>query len=95
MARGVITLRPVPAGESSAHVAENGYADVAVAECRRYIALLQRTIGPEPAGARLRVRRADSEFDPYVDVIVEYDDQNAAARDYAIRCERDAPTRWP
>jgi hypothetical protein len=56
---------------------------------------LQRTIGPEPAGARLRVRRADTEFDPYIDVIVEYDDQNAAARDYAIRCERDAPTRWP
>jgi len=70
-------------------------ADVAVAQCHRYIALLQRTIGPEPVGARLRVRRADSEFDPYVDVIVEYDDQNAAARDYAIRCERDAPTRWP
>ena len=55
MARGVITLRPVPAG-IPAHIAENGYADVAVAECRRYIALLQRTIGPEPAGARLRVR---------------------------------------
>ena len=95
MACGVITLRPVPAGESSAHVGEVGYAEVAFAQCRRYIKLLQRTIGPEPAGARLRVRRADTEFDPYIDVIVEYDEQNAAARDYAIRCERNAPARWP
>jgi hypothetical protein len=94
MARGVITLRPVPAEESPAHVGEIGYAEVAFAQCRRYIELLQQTIGPEPAGARLRVRRADTEFDPYIDVIVEYEDQNAAARDYAIRCERDAPTRW-
>jgi hypothetical protein len=94
MARGVITLRPVPAGESSAHVGESGYADVAVAQCHRYIGLLRQAIGSEPAGARLRVRRADTEFDPYIDVIVEYDDQNAAARDYAIRCERDAPARW-
>jgi hypothetical protein len=94
MARGVITLRPVPAGESSARVGESGYAEVAAAQCRRYIGFLRQTIGPEPAGARLRVRRADTEFDPYIDVIVEYDDQNAAARDYAIRCERDAPTRW-
>ena len=63
-------------------------------ECRRYIALLRLAIGPEPDGARLRVRRSDTDFDPYIDVVVEYDDQNPAASDYALRCERDAPTRW-
>lgn len=94
MARNVITLRPVPAAESCAQVGDSGYAEIAFLQCRRYIALLRLTIGPEPDGARLRVRRSDADFDPYIDVAVEYDDQNALASDYALRCERDAPTRW-
>jgi hypothetical protein len=94
MARDVITLRPVPAAESRARVGDTGYAEIAFRQCRRYIALLHLTIGPEPDGARLRVRRSDTDFDPYIDVVVEYDDQNAIASDYALRCERDAPTRW-
>jgi hypothetical protein len=64
-------------------------------ECRHFIALLRRVIGPEPAGARLRVRRSEEDFDPYLDVIVEYDGADAVARAYAIRCDREAPTRWP
>jgi hypothetical protein len=94
VAPAVITLRPGPAGESCARVGDSGYADIAFLECRRYIALLRLSIGLEPDGARLRIRRTDTEFDPYIDVVVEYDDQNPAACRYAIRCERDAPTRW-
>jgi hypothetical protein len=93
--RDLITLRPVPAAEPSAQVGESGYAEIAFLQCRRYIALLRLTIGPEPDGARLRVRRSDTDFDPYIDVVVEYDKNNPAASDYALRCERDAPTRWP
>jgi hypothetical protein len=94
MARNVITLRPVPAAESCAQVGDTGYAEIAFLQCRRYIALLRLVIGPGPDGARLRVRRSGTDFDPYIDVVVEYDDQNAVASDYALRCERDAPTRW-
>jgi hypothetical protein len=94
MARDVITLRPVPAAESCAQVGDSGYAEIAFLQCRRYITLLRLAIGPEPDGARLRVRRSDIDFDPYIDVVVEYDDQKPAAVDYANRCERDAPTRW-
>jgi hypothetical protein len=89
-----IALGPVPAGESCARADESDYAARAFVECRRYIALLQRVIGPEPAGARLRVRRSEEDFDPYLDVVVEYDTTNADARAYAIRCDRDAPTTW-
>jgi hypothetical protein len=94
MARGIITLRPAPAAELCSKVGDTGYAEIAFLQCRRYITLLRQAIGPEPEGARLRVRRSDSDFDPYIDVVVEYDDQNAVAADYALRCERDAPTRW-
>ena len=94
MARDVITLRPVPAAESPAQVGDSGYAEIAFLQCRRYIAVLRREIGPEPDGARLRVRRSGIDVDPYIDVVVEYDDQKPAAVDYAHRCERDAPIRW-
>jgi len=94
MARDVITLRPAPAAEPCARVGDSGYAEIAFLQCRRYIALLRLAIGPEPDGARLRVRRSDTDFDPYIDVVVEYDDRNPAAAAYALRCERDAPTRW-
>jgi hypothetical protein len=95
MSRDVITLRPAPAAEPCAHVGDSGYAEIAARQCRRYIDLLRLALGPEPAGARLRVRRSDTEFDPYVDTVVEYDVQSPAASDYARRCEREAPTRWP
>jgi hypothetical protein len=94
MARDAITLRPVPTAESGAQAGDSGYAEIAFLQCRRYIALLRLALGPEPDGARLRVRRSDIDFDPYIDVVVEFDDQNPAASDYARRCERDAPTRW-
>lgn len=94
MAHDVIPLGPVPSGESSAQVGENGYAEIAFLQCRRYIALLRHTVGPEPEGARLRIRRSERDFDPYLDVVVEYDDENTVARAYAIRCDREAPTRW-
>ena len=50
--------------------------------------------GPSTGGAKLRVRRSGRDFDPYLEVVVEFDDANQAARAYANRCDREAPTRW-
>jgi hypothetical protein len=94
MTHDVIPLGPGPSGESSAQVGENGYAEIAFLQCERYIALLRHAVGPEPEGARLRIRRSEASFDPYLDVVVEYDDENNVARAYAIRCDREAPTKW-
>lgn len=94
MAHDMIALGTVPSGESTKRVGSLGYAEIAFAQCQRYIALLRHAIGPEPEGARLRVRRSQQDFDPYLDVVVEYDGQNITARAYAIRCDREAPTRW-
>jgi len=94
MAQGVIALGAVPVREVSAQVGETGYAERADLECRRYVALLQHAIGPEPEGAHLRIRRSIPDFGSYLEVIVEYDNDNSVARAYAIRCDREAPTRW-
>lgn len=90
----LLALGPVPAQEAAALPGESDYAARAFAQCRRFIALLRRRLGAEPDGARFSVRRSDQEFDPYLEVVIRYDDENGAARAYAARCDRDAPARW-
>ena len=94
MTERAISLGAVPARESCARVGETGYAVRAFEECQRYEALLRRAIGPEPPGARLRIRRSAPDLGSYLQLVVEYDDENVVARAYAIRCDREAPTRW-
>ena len=94
MQGNVLALGSVPAEESPARPGDSDYAARAFAQCQRFIALLRGRLGPEPTGARLGVRRSDQDFDPYLEVVLRFDDGNGAARAYAARCDRDAPTRW-
>jgi hypothetical protein len=43
---------------------------------------------------RKGVRRSGADISPYLDVTVEYENENPVASAYAIRGEREAPTRW-
>src|SRR5256885_6126897 len=94
MALNLIALGTVPAGEAPAAASEIDYVGRAFWQCRRFIDLLRHTVGAEPEGAKLRIRRSGPDFDPYLEVVVEFDDANHAARAYAIRADREAPTRW-
>ena len=94
MALNLIALGTVPAGEAPAAASEIGYAERAFWQCRRFIDLLRHTIGAEPEGAKLRVRRSGPDFNPYIEVVVDFDDARHAARVYANRCDHEAPTRW-
>jgi hypothetical protein len=94
MIGNALALGPVPAEETPARPGDSDYAARAFAQCRRFIALLRQTLGAEPDGARLEVRRSEQDFDSYLEVVVRFDDGVGAARDYATRCDRDAPTRW-
>lgn len=94
MAQTFIALGAVPAREAFARVGEPDYEERALRECRQFMTLLRDVIGREPDGARLRIRRSESDAGSSLDVIVEFDDDNTVARAYAIRCDREAPTRW-
>jgi hypothetical protein len=37
--------------------------------------------------------RPEQDFDPYLEVVLRFDDGNGAARAYAARGDRDAPVR--
>lgn len=94
MALDLTALGTVPAGEAPASGREIDYVGRAFLQCRRFIDLLRRSVGAEPEGAKLKVRRSGPDFAPYLEVVVEFDDANDASRAYAIRCDREAPTRW-
>jgi len=51
-------------------------------------------LGPVPAGEP-SARAGESDYAARAfDVVVEYDTGNSVARAHAIRCDREAPTRW-
>ena len=91
MTECVISLGAVPARESYARLGETGYAERAFEECRRYEALEEASDG---ATALARIRRSAPDLGSYLELVVEYDDENVIARAYAIRCDREAPTSW-
>ena len=91
MASDLIALGTVPAGETPAAASEVDYAGRAFWQCRRFIDLLRHTVGAEPGGAKLRVRRSGRDFDPYLEVA---EIHRRVIERGANRCDREAPTRW-
>ena len=85
-----------PSGESCAQVGsrEYDYLDRARREARAYIGLLRRSFGNEPDGARLSVKSHPHDFGTYLTVVCFFDPAQAAAADYASRCEADGPLEW-
>ena len=83
-----------PPGESCAQVGDPGYFDEARLECRLYIELLRRSLGPEPGGAHLAVKSNPHDFGTYLSVVCYFDPESVAATDYAFRCESEGPEEW-
>jgi hypothetical protein len=92
--RDWIDVGSAPATEPCAQVGRDGYYGQARRECQAYVALLRRTLGPEPLGARLTVRSNPHDFGSYLSVVCEYDAEHPEAIDYAFRCESDGPREW-
>jgi hypothetical protein len=87
-------LTCVPVEEPCQQVGMPSYdAEKARDECRRFIDALRITIGPEPEGARFKVKGNPHDFGTYYEVQVVY--ENDEARDYAYRCESEMPSFWP
>lgn len=92
--RDYVCIGPVPCDEDCAQVGQDGYREKAVAECRKFIALLRKTFGEEPFGARLAIKWFDHDFGPYCEVVCYYETEIEEAREYAFRCENEMPLTW-
>ncbi|PNX48816.1 MAG: hypothetical protein BV459_01490 [Thermoplasmata archaeon M11B2D] len=89
-----IYIGSTPWDEPCAQVGEPGYAEKAMDECNRFIALLRKKFGPEPEGARLFIKRNLHDFGTYLSVECKYEVGNEAAEKYAYRCESETPATW-
>jgi hypothetical protein len=83
-----------PADEDCVQVGSDNYAARAKQECLRYIELLRRKFGPEPAGTRLVTKGFPHDFGTYYEVCVVYDDNDRAGLDYALLLEGNSPATW-
>lgn len=92
--RDWMDIGPSPVEEDCVQVGTDDYYRLARAECQRFIALIRKHLGAEPDGAQLGIKRNPHDFGEYLEVVCYFDDQNEAAREYALRCESDAPARW-
>ena|SRR3990167_196083 len=87
-------LGSAPSDEDCVQVGSSNYKERAEEECKRYIDLIRKKLGPEPEGALLRIKWDNHDFGRYAEVCVSYETQNEQAVDYAFRCEAEAPTCW-
>ena len=93
--RDYISLGSAPCNEDCVQVNSQGdYHEAMKAECRRFLELIRKKLGPEPTGARLAITSSPHDFGTYYEVVCYFDDDNEEARGYAFRCEGHAPSTW-
>ena len=93
--RDDISIGSAPCEESCVQVNREGdYHEAMRAECRRFLDLIRKKLGPEPEGARLAVKSNPHDFGTYYEVVCYFEDGDEEAREYALLCEGEAPTTW-
>lgn len=92
--REYLNIGSTPAEEDCAQIGSDDYAPRAKAECKRFIEVIRKKLGNEPAGATLKMKGFPHDFGTYYEVVCEYDENNEKAMNYAFKCESDAPTTW-
>jgi hypothetical protein len=73
---------------------QDDYREKAIAECKRFIELLRKTFGDEPARARLAIKWNDHDFGEYAEVVCWFQTEDEQAREYAFQCENECPLTW-
>ena len=86
-------IAPVPYGEECAQVGQPGYFRQAMAECRRFKALLEAAF-PPPPGTSFKIKGFPHDFGEYHEVIVEFNDTNEASAEFAGMVEDGVPETW-
>ncbi len=95
MTRDYVSIASAPYDEDCVQVEPTGaYIGPMKAECRRFLELIRKKLGPEPEGASLGIKSNPHDFGTYCEVVCYYDTENEEAAAYAFRCESEAPKTW-
>ena len=93
--REYMAIGPAPFDEPCVQVSRDvDYLPAMRDECRRFIKLIRKKLGPEPPGAHLGIKSNPHDFGTYLEVGCYFDDTDEQQTDYAYLCEADAPTTW-
>lgn len=96
MARDWLYLGPVPANEDCEQVSSDGEYSISrmKAECRIYVAQLERMFPAESKLCTIRLKIENHDFGTYVEVVVEYDTDQPESGNAAIHIEHNTPSDW-
>lgn len=89
-----VYLGPTPPEEDCVQLGEANYNELAFDECRRYIELIRKKLGHEPAGAKLKIKWSPHDFGSYAEVVCEFECDNNEAETYALNCDNNGPLNW-
>lgn len=90
-----ISIGSAPSDENCVQVNPKlDYLPAMQEECGRFIELLRKIHGPEPEGARLRIKSNPHDFGTYLDVVCYFNDDLPEAVAYAFRLEAHVPRTW-
>lgn len=73
-------LGPCPAEEDAVQVGVDDYSRKARGQSRRYIEAIRKVCGPEPEGARLKIKTERHEYGDYLEVVIQFDGVNDSER---------------
>ena len=93
--RDYIEIGPTPCDEDCQQVGMASYdGEQARLECECFRDQLRRQFGPEPEGARLRIKSNPHDFGSYLEVVCNFDDEYPESVEYAFKCEGEAWNKW-
>ena len=92
--RDSLNLSPTPVGEDCAQLGDANYSIRARQECRAFIQQLKREFGEPPAGATFKITQNPHDFGTYLDVDIQFNDEDDAASEYAYKVEANLPEFW-
>lgn len=94
MPRDFISIGGAPAEENCEQVGSNCDYDKMREECRKFIDVIRKKLGPEKGTAQLKVKTFQHESGAYMEVVCWYDDNDNEGFQYAMLCESESPMTW-
>ena len=85
--RDYLTIGSSPWSEECAQVGSDNFRSQAIRECNAFIKQIRRVVGPEPVGAKLKVKWFMHDFGQYAEVVCEFYGDNPESENYAFECE--------
>jgi hypothetical protein len=88
------SLGTTPHDEPCIQMGDSNYRRNSNLECLALIAQLRRERGPEPSGASYKITSNSHDFGNYLDVEIEFEEDNEEAVEFALMIESEIPAKW-